>query len=182
MHIRRTVRTYSGTKRWTISLAKKMKNSGGKRICCFFDEEFDAIGLRFRGRNPSRLYGRAQKLSDRKAACTFPKVLRSERMQEGEGPSQGVIEQSQPHERSPLLPKFEDRSQESSLQQERHARRDAWDKAQNVQKFKEKETAIFFWPSDVWSPLAPSSMKPEERGFMADSRASMQMVSRKDLE
>ena len=79
-----------------------------------------------------------------KSSVHFSKgASRSVRMQKGEGPSQGVIEQSEPHERSLFSLKFEDRSQEDSLQRERCARRDAWDRAQNGQKFKEKETAIF---------------------------------------
>ena len=59
-------------------------------------------------------------------------------MQEGEGPSQCVIEQSEPHERILFSLKFEDRSQEDSLQQERCARRDAWDRAQNCPKVQRK--------------------------------------------
>ena len=41
---------------------------------------------------------------------------------ERKGPSQGVIEKCQPHERSPYAPQFEDRTQEETLQQERCAR------------------------------------------------------------
>ena len=43
------------------------------------------------------------------------------------GPSQGVIQRSDPHERSPHAPKFEDGTQEETLQKKRCARRDAWE-------------------------------------------------------
>ena len=45
-------------------------------------------------------------------------------------PSQGVIQHTGSHERSPKTSKFEDRTQEETLKQERRARRDAW----NMQK------------------------------------------------
>ena len=43
------------------------------------------------------------------------------------GPSRGVIQKCAPHERSACAPKFDERSQDETLQQERCARRAAWD-------------------------------------------------------
>ena len=101
--------------------------------------------------------------------------------QERKGPSQGVVQICEPQERSLCAPKFEGRTQEEILQQERCARREAWDSAKSVYKLNEKDKATFFSPSEVWSFSAPSSKKPEEKEFVVDPRASMHMLSRTDL-
>ena len=77
--------------------------------------------------------------------------------------------------------KFEDRSQEKIERQERCACGDAWRLAKNINKIKETEKATFFSLTDEWSLPAASTQQPEEREFVVDSRASMHMVSRKDL-
>ena len=46
--------------------------------------------------------------------------------------------------------------------------------------FGENKTT-FFSPSENWCPSAPSTIKLEEREFVVDSGASMQMISKKDL-
>ena len=46
------------------------------------------------------------------------------KVRDSKGPSQGVFQHSDPHERRPYAPKIEDRSQEETLKQERSARRD----------------------------------------------------------
>ena len=72
------------------------------------------------------------------------------------------------------------RSQEETEWQEQGAREAAWKLAERVFKFKEHERAIFFTPSENRCFLA-STLKPEERGFVVDSAASMHMISKKDL-
>ena len=84
------------------------------------------------------------------------------RKNSAEGPSQG-IQHSEPHERSPYAPKFEDRSEEETLKQERCARRVAWEMAKSTLKLTENEKATFYSLSEVWCPPAPSSTKPTER-------------------
>ena len=86
-----------------------------------------------------------------------------------------------PHQRNPNAPKFEDRSQEETEWQERGAREAAWRLVKIVLKLREQERATFFSPSDNWCLLAPSTIKLEEREFVVDSRASMHMISKKDL-
>ena len=100
---------------------------------------------------------------------------------ERKGPPQGVIQQSELHKCSPHAPKFEDRTQEETLQQERCTRKDACEMTKSVHKLKEKDKATLYSLSDVWCPPAPSSSKPEERQFVVDFGASMHMLSRKDL-
>ena len=88
-------------------------------------------------------------------------------------PSQGVIQRSEPHERSPYALKFEDRSQEETLQQERCARRDAWKMAKHVQKLKENDKATFYALSR--SLAVTSAIFDEIRGkreIVVDSGAS----------
>ena len=53
--------------------------------------------------------------------------------------------------------------------------------AKNILKLTEKDQATFYSPYDEWVLLVASARKPEEREFVADSGASMHMLSRKDL-
>ena len=51
---------------------------------------------------------------------------------ERKGPSRGIILKCAPHERILCAQKFEDRSHEETLTQERCARKAAWDLAKNI--------------------------------------------------
>ena len=86
-----------------------------------------------------------------------------------------------PHQRNPNAPKFEDRSQEETEWQERWVREAARRMAKSILKLKEKDKTAFFSPSENWCLPALSTLKPEERGFVVDSGASMHMISKKDL-
>ena len=93
-----------------------------------------------------------------------------------QNPSLGYICPGEPHQRNPNAPEFEDRSQAETEWLERCAREAAWSPA----KLKEKNEAAFFSPSEN-RYLPASNLKPEEREFVVDSRASMHMISKKDL-
>ena len=95
-------------------------------------------------------------------------------------PSIGMICPGDPHQCNPNAPKFEDRSQEETEWQERWAREAAWKLAKIILKLKEKDKTAFLSPSENRCLPAPSTLKPEEREFV-DSRASMHMISKKDL-
>ena len=95
-------------------------------------------------------------------------------------PSFGYICPGSPHERSPNAPKFEDRSQEETEWQEQGAREAAWKLAKSVFKLKEHQRATFFSSPENRCHLA-STLELEEREFVVDSRASMHMISKKDL-
>ena len=110
----------------------------------------------------------------------FTKAIARHTKIRDQNPSLGYICPGEPHERSPNAPKFEDRSQEETEWQERGAREAAWKLAKSVSKFKEHERATFFSPSESRC-LPASTLKPEEREFVVDSRASMHMISKKDL-
>ena len=62
---------------------------------------------------------------------------------ERKGPSLGIIQKCEPHERSPCAPKFAERSQEDTLQQERCASRVAWNPAKILFKLKKSDKATF---------------------------------------
>ena len=110
-----------------------------------------------------------------------PVYAASSKYPENNGPSLGKIQLKLPHQRSPYAMKFEDTSQEETERQQRCARGKAWNLAKNIHKLKEKDKATFFSPTDEWSLPAASTIKQEERKFVADSGASMHMVSKKDL-
>ena len=95
--------------------------------------------------------------------------------------SLGMICPGDPHQRKPNAPKFEGRSQEETETQERYAREAAWIMARSILKLKEKYKTTFFSPSENMCLPSPSTIKPEEREFVADSGASMHMISKKDL-
>ena len=151
--------------------SKKPKKSGGKgSVALLKNSKQLGCSRIWSRRNPSRFFGRAR------AACTSLKVHNAtSKIRERKYPSKGVIQQSEPHERGPSPPKFEDTSQEETLQQERCARRDAWEMAKTVHKLKEMDKATFHSLTEVRSLPAPSSTKLEE-----DSGASVHMLSRKD--
>ena len=97
-----------------------------------------------------------------------------------QNPSLGMICPGELHQRNRNAPKFEDRSQEETEWQERYAHEAAGKMARCILKLKEKNRATFFSPSENRC-LPASNLKPEEREFVVHSRASMQMISKKDL-
>ena len=98
-----------------------------------------------------------------------------------QNPSLGMNCPGDPHQRNPHAPKLEDRSQEETEWQEQGAREAAWRLAKSILKLKEKNKAAFFTSLENWCLPAPSTLEPEEREFVFDSRASMHMISKKDL-
>ena len=51
----------------------------------------------------------------------------------------------------------------------------------NIYKLNENDKAAFYSPAEEWVLLFASTKKPEEREFVADSGASMHIVSKRDL-
>ena len=117
---------------------------------------------------------------NRSTPSNSPRALASN-SHSGKGPSRGVIPDCAPHERGPCAPKFEERSHEETLHQERCARKAAWDLAKNVYKIKNSEKAKFHLPGEAKVMSAPTPTKPKEREFIVDSGASMHMLRKKRL-
>ena len=65
---------------------------------------------------------------------------------ERKGPSRGVIQKGEPHERNPCAPKFEERTPEETSRQEECARKAAWNLARNIYKLKNADKASFYMP------------------------------------
>ena len=97
-----------------------------------------------------------------------------------QNPSLGFICPCEPHQRSPNVPKLEDRFHEEIEWQEQGAHEAAWKLSKSVLNLKERDRATFFSPSENRC-LPASSVQPEEREFVVDSGASMHMISLKDL-
>ena len=47
--------------------------------------------------------------------------------------------------------------------QQRRARSKAWNLAENINKFNEKDEAAFYFPAEEWVLPAASTKEPEER-------------------
>ena len=80
---------------------------------------------------------------------------------------------------SPCALRFEERSQDEALHQERCARRVAWDWATSVYKLKNEDKATFYSPTEIQAMPPPISASPEEREIVVDSGASMHMLRKK---
>ena len=77
--------------------------------------------------------------------------------------------------------KFEDRSHEETERQQRCARSKAWNLSKNIYQLNENDKATFYLPAEEWVLLAASTKEPEEKEFVVDSRASMHMVRKREI-
>ena len=66
-----------------------------------------------------------------------------------------LIQKCEPHERNPCAPRFEDKTQDETLHQERCARREAWDLAKSVKKIRIK-LRFTSYPNEARAMLAPT--------------------------
>ena len=103
------------------------------------------------------------------------------KIRDRKGPSRGLVQKCAPYERSPCAPKFEDSPHEETLNQERCARKAAWDMAKNIHKLRNSDKTVFFTSVEARAMLAPTSESPQERELVVDSGASMHMMSKKEL-
>ena len=90
-----------------------------------------------------------------------------------EGSIAGIIQKCRLKERNPWAPKFEERTQDEFLKQERSVRRDVWELTKDVHKLKKESKDTFISPAEAWVMPTPSPMKPEQRNFAIDPGASM---------
>ena len=94
-------------------------------------------------------------------------TMRHAKIGESKGPSQGsgLCTKSVPQERIPWAPKFEERTQDETLEQDRCARRHAWEVAKDVYKLKEESKDTFYSLFEAWVMRAPCSKKPESENL-----------------
>ena len=121
-----------------------------------------------------------EKLGSKHAVKFSKSTWHQIKIRERKGPSRGIIQKCEPHERSSCAPGFEERSQEETLHQESCARRVAWDLVKNICKLKNADKALFCTSIEARVMPTPTSTSPVEREFAADSGASMHMLSKKD--
>ena len=126
--------------------------------------------MKYRGNSRDKVLG-----SIRRVRFT-QSTLRQASIREHKGPSLGKTQVKNPHQRSPYAMTFEDKSQEETERQERCAPGKAWTLAKHMYKLKEKDKATFYSPAEEWVLPASSTKEPEEREYVVDSGASIQMV------
>ena len=100
------------------------------------------------------------------------------RIRDRKGPSRGIIQDGEPHERNPCAPRFEERTPEATSRQEDCARKAAWDLARKIYNLKKAGKATFY---SLVEAAVLVSRNTDERMFVVDSGASMHMLSKKDL-
>ena len=150
--------------------SSKHRSSNARQLGCVFQDMTPPKSIL---RKSTDMQRPIQRVKFTKAVARHTKIR-------DQNPSLGYICPGEPHQRSPNAPKLEDRSLEETEWQEQGAREAAWKLAKSVLKLNEHERATFFSPSENRC-LPASTLKPEEREFVVDSRASMHMISKKDL-
>ena len=101
------------------------------------------------------------------------------RIRETEGPSSGIFQKGDTHERNPCAPKLEDRTHGETSRQEDCVRKAAWSLAKKIYKLKAEDKATFYSLVDIKAPMLVSKNTAESM-FVVDSGASMHMLSKKD--
>ena len=161
------------TLRRMVSPVKKSKKSGGKGSVALLKESLQ-LGCVSQDCPPKKsILWEVGKVGSNHTVKFSKGTWHHTKIRERKGPSQGVLHKCEPQERNPCAPKFEHRTREETSQQERYARREAWDLSKNVHKLKNKDKATFYSLTKAWVMPAPSSTKPEEREFEVDSGASI---------
>ena len=84
------------------------------------------------------------------------------KIRERKGPSRCIIQKCASHERGLCSPKFEERSHEETLHQERCARKATWDLAKNIYKLKNSDKTMFL--CSWWSQGNAGAHFKETRG------------------
>ena len=163
--------------------SKKPKKDGDKRAVVLL-EDAPPFGLRISGHRAAGIFTEFteehKSLGTNLTSASLKSYTASRKHpKKNKGPSLGVTQVKNHHQRSPYAPTFEDRSQR--LRDKNHVAAETRRLARSISKLSEKDKATFFSPTNVWRLLAPSVIKPEEREFVVASGASMHMLSRKDL-
>ena len=142
------------------------------------------LGCVFHDMEPPKSSSILRKSSDMRKPIRrvkFVKAIARHTKIRDQNPSLGLICPSEPHQRGPNAPKFEDQSQEETEWQEQGAREAAWKLAKNVFKLKEHERATFFSPSESRC-LPASTLKLEEREICCRLRSVDAYDQQKGLE
>ena len=110
---------------------------GGANGSVAIVKEFFQVCCESQDSDPRKSIPREPRMLGTEHAVKFSKgTWHQIKIRERKGPSRGIIQKSAPHERCLCAPKFEERSHEETLHQERCARKSAWDLAKNNEMLK----------------------------------------------
>ena len=172
----------SDTLRLTGKPNKKSNKGGAKGSVATLKESFQLGGVSQDSYSRKSILREPGMLGSKHAVKFFKGTWHQINIRERKGSSRGIIPKCAPHERCLSAPKFKDRSREETLQQERCARKAAWDLTKNIYKLKNSDKATFEIPGEAKVMLTPiASTRPQEREFVVDSGASMHMMIKKEL-
>ena len=156
---------------WEEKPSKKSKKGGAKGSVALVKESTQ-LGCVSQDSHPRKSILREQGKLGSKHTVKFSKgTWHQIKIRERKGPSRGLIPKCAPHERSPCAPKFEERSHEETLHQERCTHRVAWDLAKYIYKLKNADRDTLKTPIEARVMPAPTSKRPEERELVFDSGA-----------
>ena len=110
-------------------------------LCCWRSLYYWVVCFKITLRE-SLFFGKLEKLGSKHTVKFSEGTRHRVKIRERKGPSQGVMQKCEPHERKPCAPKFEERTQEETLQHERCARREAWKLAKSVHKLKNQSYVL----------------------------------------
>ena len=165
MHKRRTMPIPT---RWGWWAAKqKVEEQWWEGTVVFFLTRVCTLGLFFqRYRATEEVYSAWNGKLGSNHTVKFSKGTRHHmKIRTRKGPSQGVVKKCEPQERNPCSPTFDDRTQQETLQQERCARREAWDLAKSLQAQKMRIRLRSLLPKDgKWRYPRWERQKSENRG------------------
>ena len=164
------VRVSSGTLRMTFSRAKCLIKVVEKDRLSYWRGLHTWVACcKVKSHRRSLFHGRAEKWNQIAPSNSSRGTWHHKKNQERKGPSQRVVQKCEPQERSPCAPRFEDRSLQETLQQERWA----WDLAKSVCKLNNIGPGHVLLP--FWSMDSAGTLFEETRGrdFVVDSGASM---------
>ena len=163
-------------------MLNKKSKKGGARGSVAIVKEFTQLGCVSQDSYPRKSSLREPGMLGSKHTVHFSKgTCHQIKNRERKGPSRGIIQKCAPHECSPCAPKFEDRSHEEILNQERCSRKAAWDLTKNIYKLTNSDKASFFMYPGEAKGMSTSftSKRPDEREFVVDPGASIHMMSKK---
>ena len=162
-------------------MLNKKSKKGGARGSVAIVKEFTQLGCVSQDSYPRKSSLREPGMLGSKHTVHFSKgTCHQIKNRERKGPSRGIIQKCAPHVCSPCAPKFEDRSHEEILNQERCSRKAAWDMTKNIYKLTNSDKASFYVPGEAKGmSTSVTSKRPDEREFVVDPGASIHMMSKK---
>ena len=113
---------------------------------------------------------------DQKHAVEFSKGTWHQKNRERKGPSRGIIQKCELHERSLCAPRFEEVTR-GNLAPRKMRPRSSMVLGEKNHKLNNADKATFYSPVEVKAMPAPTSKSPEEREFVVDFRASVHVLN-----